>query len=366
MKKLFIALAVLAALTLSMVPAQANMGIPDDVPGSDAVVPFIVAMGGGLNTVAVFTDVRGWSDASPATSGWNYHYTVNTKESITVYDDNLPGTPYDIESVDAYAIIMQMAVATREMLEVDLDLDGVNDHWVGYIYFDLTRPANGNNQMIGQTLILNIPAGQASAANTWMRERNRRVSTLGPLVDNDFLEMWSANALALAEQRIINQVPERDATAFGLYPRYYINDANSSNNCVIIWKDTNWLAAPPDAAVIPYLHINFFNDEEKVVSSNLPLPYELNIVCLDPRYLPNSLHSGYPKQGWLAIEMPDISGNPNIAILGDISWAGYNWTWATGSAAESWSYLNQIHRDVEWPIAGDVRSPEWDWFSLAP
>lgn len=347
MKKFFIAISVLAALTLCMVPAQANMGIPDDVPGHDAVVPFLVALGGGINTLVVFTDVRGYTNAATAPpTGWNYHYTVNTIKSVTVYDDNLPGTKFDIESIDAYTIIQKMAPAIRSQLEIDLDGDGTNDHWAGYIYFALNVPTTAGvadrNQMIGQTLLLNLQVGQAAGANTWMKEINTSAA-VAAFVNVNSMEIWSANALARAEQLQSTNATTLPAVAFGLYPRFYINDANAAT-CVMIWKDQNWISvAAGDDEATPYLHINFYNAAEKKASSNLPLPYEMNIVCIEP-YIPASLHSAYPKEGWIAIEVPDISGRGFANINTD--WAGYTWIYATGAASESWSYLTQIHRDV--------------------
>ena len=361
MKKFFIALSVLAALTLCVVPVQANMGIPDDVPGCDAVLPFVVGMSTpAINTLVVFTDVRGYNTWNVTTQafqnlGYNFHYTVNTIKSFTVYDNNLPGSAYDIVSADAYTIIMKMAPAIRALLEVDLDGDGINDHWAGYIDFVQTRPVR--NGFIGQTLLLNLQNGQASAANTWFREVNYRSGApMTAIVNGAPMEQWSANALARAEQNE-NQLPQAPATAFGLYPRFYINDANTGQTCVIIWKSENWLAVPPDRAVIPFLHVVFWDDDEHGVSSNIPLPYELNVVCLDPAYLPN-LWAGYPKEGWIAIEVPDISG---AGFFADTEWAGYTWMYAGGPAGESWNTLTQIHRDVRWPWAPVIAlSSGWD------
>ena len=334
MKKFFVALSVLAALTLCVVPAQANLGIPDDVPGHDAIVPFIVAMTGGLNTLTVFTDVRGYGTNPPdPTPGWCFSYTVNTICSKTVHDDTICGTNYDIVGIDAYSIIQNLSPATLVQLEIDLDMDGVNDHWAGYLNLIQTRP--GANQMIGQTLILALQAGQAAGANTWFKEM------IGGALEN-----WSANDLAFAESRVLNGVGAT-AQAFGLYPRYYINDANNAQTCVFIWKSENWGKPCLPSDIVPDLHINFYNDEEKKMSSNLPLPYELNIICLDPWYLPVGLFSGYPREGWLQIEVPDIAGN-GFAGFENMDWAGYTWIWAKGPASESWSYLTQIHRDVRW------------------
>ena len=346
MKKIFIAISVLAALTFCMVPAQANMGLPDDVPGSDAVVPFLVSMPGfgDINTLVVFTDVRGYG----APNGWNFHYTVYTVKSDTVYNDNLPGTDYDIVSTDAYTILwdLLMQPSQRARLEVDLDGDGVNDHWAGYIYFDLfvanqTNIQGKRNQMIGQTLLLNLPGGQAAAANTWFKEYANW--GMGVMVDGNGMELWSANSLALSEQLQAGLAPVAPE-AFGLYPRIYVNDANTGETCLFIWKSENW-------PLIPYLHVLIYDDEENPFSGNIPLPNELNILCLDTLGLLPAWP--YPKQGWIALEVPDINGNGFVGFE-DMDWAGYTWSYATGPAAESWSYLTQIHRDVSW-------RGNWDW-----
>ena len=128
------------------------------------------------------------------------------------------------------------------------------------------------------------------------------------------------------------------ASAFGLYPRYYIMDANAKSY-IIIWKSVNWSN--------PNLHIWFFNEDEKYVSTNLPLPYELNIIDIE-KFLPATLHTGYPKEGWILIGVPDRYGNPTPAQFGDWEWLGYTWNMATGGASESWTTLNPIHREVFW------------------
>ena len=353
MKNFFIAISVLVAMTFCMVPAQANMGIPDDVPGTDAVLPFIVGMTApAINTLVVFTDVRGYSTL-PLTGpqGWNFHYTVNTIKSVTIWNDNLGGTDYDIVSTDAWSIIKVIPSATLSSLEVDLDGDGVNDHWAGYIYFDQTRP--NRNQMIGQTIFANIQQGQYAAANTWFKER----STLGAPFTIGGIEVWTANALASAESRVLGGANVA-ATAFGLYPRFFIYDANTGQDCLIIWKNQNWVAAT-DPFQLPTVHITLYDEDEHPYSTNIPLPYELNIICLEPTWLPD-VWAGYPKEGWLRIELPDINGN---GFSGVTEWAGYNWTTATGGASESWSSLTQIHRDVRW-TGQDGNS--WDNFLITP
>jgi hypothetical protein len=334
MKKLFIALSILAALALGAVPAQALMGMPDDVPGCDVLQPFfIVSMPGfgNVNTLMVFTDTWGvW----PASTGAVFHYDVLTKKSVTVYNDILVGTNYDIVPTDALTIINLMAPTERAKLEYDLDEDGVNDSYVGYISFqNLYWPANN---VIAQTLVVDLAAGMASMANVPAKEFNPFV----PPIMTDFfgLELFSANALATAENLQIGG-GVMGAIYFGLYPRYYIVDANGLS-FMIIWKSVNWPS--------PNLHVWFLNADEKYVSSNLPLPDELNIVNIE-KHLPASLHTGYPKEGWIQLGIPDAYNNPPVGVFGDWEWLGYTWLKAVGSAQESWTALTPIHREVWWP-----------------
>jgi len=88
-------------------------------------------------------------------------------------------------------------------------------------------------------------------------------------------------------------------------------------------------------------------DLEKAGVAILPLPYELNIIDIE-QYLPASLHSGYPKEGWILIGLPDRYGNPATSVFGDWEWLGYTWLKAVGAASESWTTLNPMQREVWW------------------
>lgn len=327
MRKFFIALSVLAALTFSVVPSQALVGLPDDVPGSDVIMPFLVEKAGGLNTFLVLEDVRG--------AGMNFHYTVWTTKSVTVLNDEMSDTTNGMLATDAWTIISGMA---PEILpELEITVDGVV-YYGGYITFQKVdagklAPANA---IIGQLLVGDSQNGKYAGANAWIKEWNEDVIPDG-MVDANYIELFSATSLASAKSLQVGDEGGVTATEFGLYPRYYINDANAAT-WLWIWKSTN---APADD-----LHIYFWNNDEKKVSSNLPLPSEMNFVDVEP-YLPLSLWPAtpYPKEGWIALETPDLS---NAGFDANREWAGYTYIFATGAASESWSYLTNMHRDVFW------------------
>jgi len=322
MRKLFIALSVLAALAFSVVPSQALVGLPDGVPGSDVIMPFIVAKAGGLNTFLALQEVRGGS--------LSFHYTIYTVGSDTVYNDEDGDTPYGYYATDAWTLISDMSPTGLAQLEITFD--GV-DYYAGYVVFENLVPGNG---VIGQLIFMNAAAGKVAASNAWVKEF--RPTIPAPMTDIFGIERFSANSLARAES-LLENAAYTGAWAFGLYPRYYINDADAAT-WLVIWKSTNAPAAD--------LHLFFYDENEEYVSTNMPIDKELNFIDVEP-YIPIALWpvATYPKYGWIAIETPDINGG---GFDPEREWAGYTYVQASGPASSSWTYLTDIHRDVDWRL----------------
>ena len=338
MKKFFIALSVLAALMLSVVPSQALIGMPDDTPGTDAVVPFICDISGatGLNTLIVFTDV-GLLD------GIDFHYTINTVRSKTVYDDDLYGTRGDIVSTDAFSEIAKMAPALRSQLEIDLDGNGVNDHYAGYIYYENTTTKV--NSVVGQFYFVDLAAGLSAAANIPMKEFDNALpvafqAQMAP--GAAFVELFSPLAMQGAEDLQAGLLVPTVPTDFGLYPRFFIN-AQGDATWLMFWMSDN--------DVLGELHVDFYDNAEHDASSNIPLDDELTIINVEP-YLPVSIFptGTYSKEGWINLEWA-VSGAPltaaeaaalqNLEILG--------WTYqraSSASASLNWSVLTPMWRDL--------------------
>lgn len=379
MKKIFIALSVLAVLGFGFVPANAGgIGMPDDAPGCDLVAPFFLASMPGVdyaNTLFVFTDVLGSAltikaaDGSVASTGFKFHYSVNTCRSKTVYNDNLTGTKYDIEATDAQTIVSLMSDKARKELEVDLDGDTVPDHWAGYIYFDreIADSVTGakrfhQNSVVAQVLLVSLADGMASSANLPMKEFNpwfqsvvypaQQLVTLWPDTGVTYRqEAFSPYALAAMEQAERGIFPFQAPTRFQLSPRYYIADELGAT-WLFLWRSTNWWN-PVAMTGTKELHVLWYNDKEEAVSSNIPVPDELNIINVAD-YLPATLHSGFVKEGWIKITVPDYNGLPGLtAANGYDEWLGYTWIKAVGSASQSWTVLNAMTRWVDWPDKWD-------------
>jgi hypothetical protein len=333
MKKFFIALSVLAALMLSVVPSQALIGMPDDTSGTDAVVPFICDISGtsGLNTLIVFLDT-GLAD------GIDFHYTILTKRSVTVYDDDLYGTAGDVVATDAFTEIAKMAPAIRTQLEVDIDGDGVMDHYAGYIYYDNNF---ADNSVVGQFYLVDLPKGIAAASNIPMKEfKDDLPPALQPQMAPLGIELFTPNALAGALTLQNGNTAAVAANTFGIYPRFYILDANAST-WLLMWFSQN--------DVLGVVHTNFWDTEENNVSSNIPLWDELEIIDIEP-YLPESLWPAatYPKEGWLDLFWT-TAPIPNYPVMTDavrnLEFLGWTYQQAKGAASESWTVLTPMWRD---------------------
>jgi hypothetical protein len=337
MKKFFIALSVLAALMLTVIPSQALIGMPDDMPGNDAVVPFICDIdlaNPGLNTLIVFTDtIVGGVDL-------DFHYTIHTVRSVTVYDDDLTDTDNDVVPTDAFTEVGKIAPAIRDQLAVDIDGDGVNDHYAGYIYYNNVAPIN-NNAIVGQFYFVDLLNGIAASNNIPMKEFHNAlpVGFQAPMAPNN-IELFSADALKGAMD-LQNGFAFANANTFGLFPRYYIQESGDAT-WLIFWKSANTIPGT--------LHIDFYDADENDVSSNIPLDDELTIIDVEP-YLPLGLFAAdaYPKEGWINMAWTLIGATAaDTAALRNLEILGWSYQQATaGAGAENWTVLGSIWRNVD-------------------
>jgi hypothetical protein len=340
MKKFFIAISLVAMLGLVAVPANALHGTNDAVPGTDILTQwFYVSMPGfgQENTLITITEVKGFPTALAA--------FVQDRNSITQFDFEAALTPFDVLSVSALAIINSMSPLAQAALEVDMDGDGVNDHWVGYIWW--INLAVFNNNLISNNYQVWLSGGMAAGFNGVSYE-------FDPVVDGrqrDLIwgdEAMSANALLIGKRLLGGIAPGADATFFTLMARYFVLDA-IGQSLFIIWNEA-LLSGIPTPGLI---HCVFFDEFENGVSSNIPLTRELNIISVRA-ILPLGLFAGYPWAGWVDITTPDIWGNGWLTDLNlngiwdgaERQWLGYSWQRAYGPAAEAWEVIHEMHRET--------------------
>ena len=178
MKKFFIALSVLAALALSVVPSQALVGMPDDVPGSDIMQAFfVVEVAGGLDSLVVFQEVGGIGGTAAAPTG-RLHWIIRDRKSNHLKDQTRSYSPFDVDAVSVRDLLDGYCTAA-DKLALLTTLGGV-DCYVGYIEWQnnsttLTMDALDNvvytaNNMIAKMYLVDTARGKTSGVNLAAKE----------------------------------------------------------------------------------------------------------------------------------------------------------------------------------------------------
>ena len=396
MKKFFLAIAMVAMLGFVAVPANALIGVPDDVPGTDILVPwFYVSMPGfgSENTLMTVTEVKGFrffaapNAFSTQVLGW-----VQDIDSETVFDFGFNLTRFDVWSGDALSLIALMTPMARAALEIDTDGDGINDHWAGYVvlfnnsYPRFTGVVWQYDNLISNCYQVYLAGGMAASFNGASLEWGDPANVFNLMADPIWQgngdgpgglfpdttwavvfgdEVFSANALVTGKSLLATGIlwgPE--ATFMRLMPRYYVNDA-VGESLLMIWTDRRWTenAEIPPPPIPPFgwfarlpgsVHCNFFNEDEIALSANLPIDHELNIIRIRD-VIPAGLFAAYPWAGWINIQTPDTFGNgwftdDNINGINDGAerqWLVYSWQRAIGPAAQAWEVIHKAHRDTD-------------------
>jgi hypothetical protein len=399
MKKLFVALSFIAAVTFMATPSMALVGSPDPVVATNILQPFfLVSFDGKLDTVVALTNVRGGTLV--------YHWTLWDKKSVHRANGDLKFTPYDVISLSMRTILNNfVSEEALEALEVDLDLDGVNDHYMGYMTYDSlvwdVTVANTVDPLMGHMYLLNLEMGLASGVNLAGRELTPRHDTfidwvLGHIfhngwmsLQNSFLsdewlppvgtvpyptftdfEAFTAFAYATSKARENGYDPHANNINFPvpaylrLLPRFFLlND--SAQTFVFLWSSGNWGKWEQDGQFQPdkyELVINMWNEEEVGFSGQINIPYELNFINVR-RILPKAWAP--PIGGWLDIKWSfDRRQSPVAgwdypwyysAVPLAAEWLAYSYQYAQSTNGSlNWGALFDVHRDVGTFVEGGL------------
>jgi hypothetical protein len=327
MKKFIAVAAILSVMFLGAGTSQALMGVPDAVPGRDVLIPFFIVSMDGFgdeNALIVLTEVGGLASAGVD----RVHLTVWNRDSEHVHDEYITYTARDVWFTDGRKLLGKMSNFARESCEVDLDDDGVNDHWIGYVYFDNPRdgveivggvpvydPRRTNN-LIAHAYQVSVSNGIVSGYvppalenfiepgffpghHPLMRGYD---SVVIPGQDFDLrdVEAFNANALFTAKCRELAFDPVfLPATNLMLYPRFYLHDVLATN-FLVIWTDEEPLFIPID---LPgQVTVNFYNQEELPLSAPLLIDRELNIIDITD-IVPDGLFVDWPHAGWIDLDI---------------------------------------------------------------
>ena len=371
MKKLIAVAAMLSVMFFGFGTSQALVGMPDDVVATDILVPWIyVSMPGfgNENTLITVTEVNGMALPNTALMGW-----VNDIDSVPVFNFGAELTPFDVWGIDGLALINLMPLLAQQALEIDVDLDGVNDHWAGYVYlYNLNYLQN----LMSHVYQVYLPAGMAAGIKGVGMEcrpyADVQYQSNGPnaipfSTFNWMDEAFSAHALWAGEWFLSVAAPlpapvpnpvlpavTGNVNNFRLMPRFFVMD-DQGENLLMIWTETFYT----DILTPGNVHCWFYDEDEFGLSANIPVDHELNIIRLRD-ILPGGLFAGvYPYGGWINIQTPDIfnagiispqwnfdqNGN-GITDGAERPWLVYSWQRAYGPAAEAWEVIHAADRQV--------------------
>ena len=364
MKKLIAIAAMLSVMFFGFGTSHALIGVPDDVPGMDILVPWIyVSMPGfgNENTLITVTDVK----APNFPGNTTLHCVIYDIDSNPLHNWEVRLTPFDVYVTNGLEIINAMAPGMAAQLQIDIDNNGTPDHWAGYVLIEevtwgitpFLLTGQNCNHLISHVYQVYLTAGMATAINGVSYEYWDGLSRLrqrGAIFPWRFFgdEAFSANALFVGKttDTLPFFPPIGDATFFRLMPRYFILD-DVGVNLLMIWTETFYTGIPPPGVI----HCDFYDEEENVLSSNIPLVNELNILKVRD-IIPAGLFSGvYPWGGWIDIRTPDVfangwftDANGNLIWDGaEREWLGYSWQRARGPANEAWEVVHPAHRETD-------------------
>jgi hypothetical protein len=336
MKKLLVALSFMAVLVFMGTPSMALVGTPDAVPGTHVLQPFfLVSIDGNLDCLSVVYDVKGYAGS--------VHITMWDRKSQHVRNRDIKYTPRGTVSLSIRAWIATFPplpavpnpdnpTTAREQLIVDLNNDGVYDHYMGYLTINNNPPNVWNpndstwrttlidqfDNLVGKMYLVELVAGKAAGANIPAREVAYRDRNLhgGPgwwweqytalqypydasLPDTDGMftdyETWTALSYAVSKARengynphqalIDDVVPFPDPVIpfpayLRLLPRFYLfND--DAENVIFVWSSVNMGSMSlignnnPDSWL---REVDIIREDESAESITINLPHELNYI----------------------------------------------------------------------------------------
>ncbi|MBE9571885.1 MAG: hypothetical protein IMF11_14745 [Proteobacteria bacterium] len=374
MKKLIAVAAMLSVLCFGFGTSHALIGVPDDVAATDVLIPWIyVSMPGfgNENTLITVTEVNGFGPPNTTLMGW-----VNDIDSVQVFNFGAELTPFDVWITDGLTLINLMPPLAQQALEIDVDGDGVNDHWAGYVYlYNLNYLQN----LMSHVYQVYLPAGMAASIKgvgmecfdpnyAALQYQTNGVDAIPFSTFGWMDEAFSAHALWVGEwflsfapaappAPVVNPIlpiVADNVNNFRLMPRFFVND-DQGENLLMIWTETFYTGVLPPGNV----HCNFWDQDEFGLSANIPIDHELNIIRLRD-VLPAGLFAGvYPYGGWIDIRTPDIFNAGIISPQWNFDWnfngvtdgaerpwLVYSWQRAYGPAAEAWEVIHAADRQV--------------------
>jgi len=410
MKKMFVVFSVLMAITLVAAPSYALMGIDDPVNGTDFIVPFIVEMpigGTGLDTSIMVQEVSG----NPALGGpspvakavGSLHWTILSPVSAHILDRYVGFTAGDVVTLSVRALLTPATAGQLAQLEVDLNSDGVADHYAGYLYGQNMTTAIQTDNLYAMFYYADLLSGRASGSYAAMKEfvgvppvpnvanfaingsnaigfvyeqcaRANPNGTTGTAAG-----FWTENGTNTRTdfQNVLNtgQAMESFSPAAYFYTAYrqLYPGANGVFNVGVPRTSAALLALTPNLNFVEFtprwyfynanaesyiilwknrnhnqvgvnnlVTVNIWSNDERFTSLDIPLPSELNIIRMRD-YVPADYISGGANGdgGWVDIRIADAGSPFTHGFLQNWRYTEFLiWTWTIASDAAATNWAS--------------------------
>ena len=354
MKKLIAVAAILSVMFLGIGTSQALMGVPDDVPGRDILVPFcLVSMPtfGDDNTLISIAEVGDGLEGKYdrfRTDDTYIHITVYNIDSEKVLDFHETLTPYDMFITDGLALKNRMNGTDEDKCRIDIDGDDDFDHWAFYVYVQQEGEGQNQNNLIAHAYQVSILDGVVAGyiPPSLEREEEGHARNLIGYDEDPFdakVEAFSAEALYTAKQNLLGNSGNATPDWFRLMPRYLLID-ETSKNYLILWtdeeEDFRW-NLPLE------LHIYYLDEEENATSASIDIEHELNFIDLYYKIPPDLLGDTSAGEayasGWINLRLPD---EDETGLDADRYWLGYSLQRAPSDGSGTLSAIFDVHRDA--------------------
>jgi hypothetical protein len=395
MKKFFVALSFIAALVFVSTPSMALIGSPDPVTATNILQPFfLVSFDGNLDTVVTLTNTK--------SATLYYHWIIFDKRSVHRANGDLKFTEWDVIPISIRNDILPLvgSAGLKEM-EVDLNNDGVNDHWMGYLTYESyswdVTDLETVDPLMGQMYLLDLQHGLASGCNLAGRELAQRgdspfdvfhgdgywflqnsflsdewLPPIGTLPYPEFtdFEAFTAFAYATSKAREAGYNPHDNGidlpipAYMRLVPRWFLlND--SAETYVMLWSSGNWGKWEQDGLFDPdtySLIVDVCNEDEICYSGQINIPYELNFINIRT-VIPGAWNALEPIGGWVDIAW--YFNTKQLPVAGwdypwyysavplAAEWLAYSYQFAQSpNGSLNWGALFEVHRDVGTLVEG--------------
>ncbi len=363
MKKIFIALSVMAVLAFSLGPVQANVpGARDIAPGSEFKTYFLVSKarvdtGTGPSTLLSISETKGKVTVVGVSVVWSkLHFNFYTLDSAWVHDTKIPITRWATLLKDIGSLIQDMSDDERAKLAVTFN---GQPYYAGYIVVTEITFGNADN-IIADVLQLDLSAGQAAIANIPVKASVPDGGTAPTQIYTVLsgvsattttatsYEVFSGQAMAAATNRIWNAA-FADATWFAMYPKYLINDASGKTYWIILRSSVK---NNTTGALIPEItfHTWVINGAEDYRSTTIKIR-ELSILDAGA-IIPSVLKVSYPYIGQVNLKIPgDVDPGTGLnvptATYLTMEMVGWNWRLDSSAAASlNWAGMSSMAADA--------------------